>query len=96
VVAGITRRHDQLKKPCSDRQASAPFGPTRLYHETAALGAHPGTKTVSALALQVAGLKSSLHGAIGSQIVKGPLLGRAGSGRADYWFYPGAVNCFGR
>jgi hypothetical protein len=96
VVAGITRRHDLLDKPCSGRQAGAPFGPTRLDHETAALGAHPGTKTVDALALQVAGLKCSLHGAIGSQIVKRPLLGRAGSGRADYWFHPGAVNCFGQ
>jgi hypothetical protein len=30
---------------------------------------------VGALALQVAGLKGSLHGAVGSQIVEGPLLG---------------------
>jgi hypothetical protein len=75
AAAWIARRHNQPEKRRSDGQASAPFGPTRLDDETAALGAHPGTKTVGALALQVAGLKSSLHGAIRSQIVEGPLLG---------------------
>jgi hypothetical protein len=92
VSAWITRRHNQPARCRSDRQAGASLGPASVDDKAAVLGAHPGTKTVGALALQVAGLKGSLHGAIGSQIGEGPLLGRAKSGRAEYWFYPGVVN----
>lgn len=67
AIAGITRRHKQPGKRGSDRQACATLGATCLDDKTAILRAHPGTKSVVALALQVAGLKSSLHGAIDSQ-----------------------------
>ena len=59
-----------------DRQAGSSLGPTGIDDKAAILGAHPGTKTVSALALQVTGLESSLHGAVGSKIiVEGPQVG---------------------
>jgi hypothetical protein len=66
AAAWITRRHGPGERR-SDRQASATFGSACLDDKTAILGAHPGTKTVGALALQVTGLKCSLHGAIDSQ-----------------------------
>lgn len=75
AITRITRRHEQPGGCGSDRQACAAFGPTCLDDKAAVFGAHPGTKSVGALALQVAGLKSSLHGAIGSRkTVKIPLL----------------------
>lgn len=67
VTAWISRRHNQPAKRLSGRQTSATLGPTRLDNEAAALGTHPGTKTVVALALEVTGLKGSFHGAVGSQ-----------------------------
>ena len=51
----------------SGGQARAPFSPPGLDHKASVLGAHPGTETVAALALQVAWLECSLHGAIRSQ-----------------------------
>ncbi len=62
-----TCRHKRAGKRGSGRQAGAAFGSTSLDDKTAVLGAHPGTEAVVALALQVTGLKGSLHGAIASQ-----------------------------
>lgn len=47
----------------SDRKTRATFCPASLDDKTSVLGAHTGTETVSTLALQVAGLECSLHGA---------------------------------
>ena len=46
----------------SDRQAGAALCTTGVDYTTAILGAHPGTKTVGPLTLQVTGLVGSLHG----------------------------------
>lgn len=43
------------------RQALAAFSPTTVKYVTAAFGGHAGTKTVSALTLDDAGLKCSFH-----------------------------------
>lgn len=57
----------------SDRKTRATFCPASLDDKTAVLGAHTGTETVCTLALQVARLECSLHGANRSQKkVKGP------------------------
>jgi hypothetical protein len=67
AIARITRRHKQPGKRGSGRQSCATLGATCLDDKTAILGTHTGTKSVVALALQVAGLECSLHGAIDSQ-----------------------------
>ena len=51
----------------SDRKARAPFCPASLDDKTTVLGAHTGTETVCTLALQIARLECSLHGANRSQ-----------------------------
>ncbi len=51
----------------SDRKTRATFCPASLDDKTAVLGAHTGTETVCTLALQVARLECSLHGANRSQ-----------------------------
>jgi len=62
AIARITRRHKQPGKRGSGRQSCATLGATCLDDKTAILGAHPGTESVGALALQVAGLIGSFHG----------------------------------
>ncbi len=47
----------------SDRQARATFCTASLDDKTTVLGAHTGTETVCTLALQIAGLECSFHGA---------------------------------
>lgn len=66
VRAGITPGSaDQGGR--SDRQSRAALGASGLDDQATVLGPHPGTETVSTLALQVAWLESSLHGAIRSE-----------------------------
>ena len=51
----------------SNRQLRAALGPSGFDYQATVLGPHPGTETVGTLALQVAWLESSLHGAIRSE-----------------------------
>jgi len=76
----------------SDRKTRATFCPASLNDKTTVLGAHTGTETVCTLALQVARLECSLHGANRSQKRLKARQRRAKSGRADYWLYPARVN----
>ena len=76
----------------SDRKTRATFCPASLNDKTTVLGAHTGTETVCTLALQVARLECSLHGANRSQKRLKARQRRAKSGRADYWLYPPPVN----
>lgn len=76
----------------SGGQPSASLGATSLEHQPPALGLHARPETVGALALEDAGLKSSLHDCIR----------RAGLARLCpwekaecYWFPRVAVNCGG-
>ena len=60
----------------SDRKTRATFCPASLDDKTSVLGAHTSTETVCTLALQVARLECSLHGANRfPQKVKGPEIG---------------------
>lgn len=66
--AGLRRRNccgkrvERAHKGFSNRQSCPALGTTGIDHATTILGTHPGTKAVITLALQVAGLKCSLHG----------------------------------
>jgi len=78
----------------SDRKTRATFSPACLDDKTTVLGAHTGTETVSTLALQVARLECSFHGANRFQKRLKARIQRAKSGRADYWLYPAVVNLY--
>jgi hypothetical protein len=53
----------QLSDP-SGREAGAAFLPATGQNFSAAKGGHPRAETVSALAVQIAGLKSAFHGGV--------------------------------
>jgi len=83
-----------VERARSDRKTRATFRPARLDDEATVLGAHTGTKTVCTLALQVARLECSFHGANRFQKRLKAHSQRAKSGRAGYWLYPAAVNLY--
>jgi hypothetical protein len=61
--AGLTRNAAPIFDP-SGRETGAAFLPAAGQHLAAAASCHPRAKTVGALAVQIAGLKSAFHGEV--------------------------------
>lgn len=90
----VTRARATQGNSGSGRQSCTPLRAPRFDDLPAVLGTHARAKPMGALALQIAGLECSLHGAacFRSCLRFGTCISGAKTGRAGYCFWPAAVN----